>query len=57
MRLNKIDQLILASGVSGGSAALAYFAIHHPSDDIAWEKMSETLSSPFIDDVLAGAAE
>ncbi|MBI5606628.1 MAG: hypothetical protein HY879_25125, partial [Deltaproteobacteria bacterium] len=38
-----------------------YFAIHWPSlipnDKGAWDQMSETLSAPFIEDVLAGAAE
>lgn len=61
LRLGKIDRLVLTSGVSGGSAALAYFATHRPSllqnDEAIWHQMRETLSSPFIDDVLAGAAE
>ncbi|MHB8789650.1 MAG: patatin-like phospholipase family protein [Desulfobulbaceae bacterium] len=60
-RLDQIDSLILASGVSGGSAALSYFAIHKPSlrqkNDEAWEKMRKTLASPFIEDVIAGAGE
>jgi hypothetical protein len=60
-RLGRIDRLALVSGVSGGSAALAYFAMRRPSlargDDKAWVEMRETLASPFIDDVLAGAAE
>ena len=63
-RLDKLENLILASGVSGGSAALAYFAIHRPDrpvspqkEDIGWHRMRETLSAPFIQDVLAGAAE
>jgi hypothetical protein len=58
---HKINSLILASGVSGGSAALAYFAIHRPlltsEDDSEWKRMNTVLSSPFIDDVFAGAAE
>ena len=60
-RLGKLDRLILASGVSGGSAAIAYFAVMRPrlieNDKDAWLLMRETLSAPFIDDVLAGAAE
>ena len=60
-RLNKLEHVALVSGVSGGSAALAYFAINRPSlllnkDDL-WKKMLDTLSEPFIDDVLTGAAE
>jgi hypothetical protein len=60
-RLGRLDHLILTSGVSGGSAALAYFAIHRPAllhhepDD--WRRMRETLAAPFIQDVLSGAAE
>ncbi|MBU1564008.1 MAG: patatin-like phospholipase family protein [Proteobacteria bacterium] len=60
-RLDKINNVVLASGVSGGSAALAYFAINKQSlvkdNDALWQKMLETLSKPFIDDVLTGAAE
>jgi hypothetical protein len=61
-RIHMLDKLILGSGVSGGSAALAYFAINRPSlitdnDDTVWKRMYSILSSPFIDDVLAGSAE
>jgi hypothetical protein len=60
-RLGKLDHLVLASGVSGGSAALAYFAIHRPTllgnDPEAWDQMRATLAAPFIQDVLSGAAE
>jgi hypothetical protein len=61
-RIGKLDRLILGSGVSGGSAALAYFAINRPelvsnNDETGWIRMYSTLSSPFINDVLAGAAE
>jgi hypothetical protein len=61
-RIHMLDRLVLGSGVSGGSAALAYFAIYRPelisnNDDTEWQRMYATLSSPFIDDVLAGAAE
>lgn len=55
----QLDRMVLASGVSGGSAALAYYAIHRPNleDQDAWKNMIDTLASPFIDDVFAGAAE
>jgi hypothetical protein len=55
----QLDRMVLASGVSGGSAALAYYAVHRPNldDQAAWKDMIDTLASPFIDDVLAGAAE
>ena len=60
-RLDKLKRLVLVSGVSGGSAALAYFATRMPvllrGNDTDWRQMRETLSAPFIDDVLAGAAE
>lgn len=60
-RLDKLERVVLVSGVSGGSAALAYFAINRPSllqnKDDSWKEMLDTLSEPFIDDVLTGAAE
>jgi hypothetical protein len=60
-RNGQIDRVVLASGVSGGSAALAYFAIHKDElkrdDKKSWEDMNNALSSAFIDNVLAGAAE
>lgn len=60
-RLGRLDQLVLASGVSGGSAALAYFGAHRQQlidgDDDDWRLMSDTLAMPFIDDVIAGAAD
>jgi hypothetical protein len=60
-RLDKLDHLVLASGVSGGSAALAYFAIHRPTllsdKPEAWRRMRDTLAAPFIQDVLSGAGE
>lgn len=59
-RLDQLDQLLVASGVSGGSAALAYFASHREDlgrNDEAWNLMRERLASSFIDDVLAGAGE
>jgi hypothetical protein len=60
-RFDKLDRVVLASGVSGGSAALAYFATNRKTllenKDESWKQMRNTLSSPFIEDVLAGAAE
>jgi hypothetical protein len=57
--IEKVDAL---SGVSGGSAAIAYFAIHREelrkSDaDRAWRKYFGVMSAPFIDDVLEGMSE
>ena len=63
----------LLSGVSGGSAAIAHFVIHRvdlqkperppqaskdgKALDDPWTQYAETLSAPFIDDVLCGTLE
>ena len=61
-----LHAVILLSGVSGGSAALAYFKAHHsellagePGDDAknAWRKYRDTMAAPFFQDVLLGASE
>ncbi len=56
-----LDKLVLASGVSGGSAALAYFAAHRDKlingDEKYWEEFSQTMAEPFIQDVLEGITE
>ena len=57
-----IDDLVLVSGVSGGGAALAYFAAHRKElmDDKTggmWQQFSCDMSYPYIWDVLEGATE
>jgi patatin-like phospholipase len=61
--------IVLVSGVSGGGAALAYFAAHHdaltgpnatqPTADCGseWKCFNERVKKPFIEDVLNGASE
>lgn len=59
----QLKNLILTSGVSGGGAALAYFAGHRDElvateyPEAAWNKFSETMGAPFIQDVLEGVGE
>jgi hypothetical protein len=61
-RLGALGDVKLLSGVSGGSAAMAYLAIHydalvrHPTEP-AWDDYLETMAVPFIDDVIRGGAE
>lgn len=60
-KLGKADDVVLGSGVSGGGAALAYFAGHRAdlvggSPD-AWTRYFDTMSQPFIQDVLERASE
>lgn len=59
-----LDNVVLVSGVSGGSAALAYFAMHRAElvqsgkdQDAKWRKFSEIMANPFIQDVLNGVVE
>jgi len=56
-----LDNLVLGSGVSGGSAALAYFAAHRDDlingDEKQWQEFSKTMAEPFIQDVLEGITE
>ncbi len=60
-RLGVIDDLRLASGVSGGGAALAYFSSHRDSlvgrDEQAWMKFFQAMREPYIQDVLNGLGE
>lgn len=63
----RICNVVLASGVSGGSAALAYFALHERElrrpggfDDTqrkAWQKFVDTMGLPYIEYVLDGASD
>lgn len=56
----QICNLIAVSGVSGGAAALGYFAVHEGDlrrpdfDPKAWAAFGEAMADPFIDEVLAG---
>jgi len=71
-KLGKLDQVVLISSVSGGSAANAYFAMHRkallkpvceltkwPPDDDAtpWARFYRTMSANFISDVMLGVVE
>ena len=58
----KLKQIKLCSGVSGGSAAFAYLAINYDDliareSDQAWIDYTEAMAFSYIDDVLCGAAE
>jgi hypothetical protein len=53
--------ILAGSGVSGGSAALAYYASKRPDLAVpkpgSWDEFFDTLSMPFIQDVIERAAE
>ncbi len=53
--------IVAGSGVSGGSAALAYYAGKRPElirpDLPAWDRFHETMAAPFIADVIERASE
>lgn len=55
------DDILLGSGVSGGGAALAYFASKRTlltNNDLApWDTFSTIMGQPFIQDVLERASE
>jgi hypothetical protein len=57
----RIKDVIMGSGVSGGGAALAFFAGKRPAlieaDENAWNEYFDTMSKPFIRDVIDGALE
>ena len=57
----QIQDVIMGSGVSGGGAALAYFAGNRPAlvdaKDNAWGKYFDVFQQPFIQDVIDGALE
>lgn len=59
--MNTLKNLLLVSGVSGGSAALAYFAGHRDllvnDKSDAWEKYSDAMAESFIQEVLEGVTE
>jgi hypothetical protein len=55
-----LDRVVMLSGVSGGSAGIAYFAAHRGSlsdKGIPWQHYRSAMAEPYIRDVLAGAAE
>src|SRR5205085_3412511 len=54
-----LDDVVLLSGVSGGSAAIADYLLHRNQfagdfQGALWTKRAEAMSAPFIDDVLRG---
>jgi hypothetical protein len=64
-RKGKTDDIVLGSGVSGGGAALAYFAanrdlLNSPDTSVrskAWDNYFEAMQEPYIQDVLDRATE
>lgn len=55
-----LDRVVMLSGVSGGSASIAYFSAHRGSlsdDGIPWQQYRSAMAEPYIRDVLAGAGE
>jgi Patatin-like phospholipase len=61
--LRQLHRVRLVSGVSGGGAALAYFAGHHAAllaaapGSRAWTDFFDRRKEPYIEDVIDGAAE
>ncbi len=61
-RAHKGERVVFGSGVSGGGAALAYFAGHRDElakawNEKAWNTYFEKMSEPFIQDVLDQSTE
>lgn len=71
-KMEKLDQVVAVSAVSGGSAAAAYFAMHRdgllsrpcsltgwPAENDAspWARFYRTMASDFISDVMRGVVE
>jgi len=59
-----ICNVVAVSGVSGGSAALAYFALHENElrrsgdmDDKAWDVFMEKMAKPYIEYAIDGASD
>ncbi len=56
-----LNRVVVGSGVSGGGAALAYFAGHRESlianKEGAWQTYFDRMSDPYIQDVLEHATE
>jgi len=60
--LDAVEEVVLASGVSGGSAAICYFATHHEDlinvdNCVAWDRFADVMAAPFIEDVIRGTLE
>ena len=60
-RQGKAGDIVVGSGVSGGGAALAYFAGHRQSlvanEAGAWDRFFAVMTQPFIQDVLQRSTE
>lgn len=60
-KLGSAGDIVLGSGVSGGGAALAYFAGKRPSlitnNRQDWDSYFDTMSKPYIQDVLNRSSE
>ncbi len=60
-KLGRSGDIVLTSGVSGGGAALAYFAANRPilttNNAAAWDKYFDIMSQPYIQDVLNRSSE
>lgn len=60
-RRGAVDRVVLGSGVSGGGAALSYFAGHRKAlvegRPESWKTYFDTMTEPFIQDVLLRASE
>ncbi len=62
---DQICNVVLVSGVSGGSAALGYFALHEQElrrplanmDKDAWDDFSQAMALPFIEYAIDGASD
>lgn len=56
-----LGAIVAGSGVSGGSAALAYYAGKRPElvrpEITVWDRFHETMAAPFIGDVIERASE
>src|SRR5262249_7451205 len=57
-----IDDVVMGSGISGGGAALAYFASRRPdligsNSATAWNDYFDKMKQPFIQDVLERSTE
>ena len=64
--LGALQDVKLCSGVSGGSTAIAYMAIHQDAltdradstrHKQAWDNYAKVMTAPFIDEVLCGSLE
>jgi hypothetical protein len=60
-RIGRLQSVRLVSGVSGGGAALAYFASHRSAlsggNSGEWQRYFDAMQQPYIEDVLDGSGE